>query len=53
MIGLEKMDEAVDQLLAEMRQGTRWAELVPGYAVGSLGAFWFIQRVAILLRAVS
>ena len=30
----------------------RWAEFVPGYAVGSLGAFWFIQRVAILLRAV-
>lgn len=27
----------------------RWAELVPGYAVGTLGAFWFIQRTAILL----
>ena len=22
----------------------RWAELAPGYAVGSLGAFWTIQR---------
>ena len=28
----------------------RWAEALPGYAVGSLGAFWTIQRVAILLE---
>lgn len=27
----------------------RWAELFPGYAVGTLGAFWFIQRTVILL----
>jgi len=27
----------------------RWVEAVPGYAVGSLGAFWTIQRTAILL----
>ncbi|MFV1988390.1 MAG: HupE/UreJ family protein [Gemmatimonadota bacterium] len=27
----------------------RWAELIPGYAVGTLGAFWFIQRAAILM----
>lgn len=27
----------------------RWAEVLPGYAVGSLGAFWTIQRTAILL----
>ena len=27
----------------------RWAQLLPGYAVGTLGAFWFIQRTAILL----
>jgi hydrogenase/urease accessory protein HupE len=27
----------------------RWAEMVPGYTVGSLGAFWTIQRVVILL----
>ena len=27
----------------------RWIEATPGYAVGSLGAFWTIQRVAILL----
>jgi hypothetical protein len=26
----------------------RWVELIPGYAVGSLGAFWTIQRVIIL-----
>lgn len=27
----------------------RWAEALPGYAVGSLGAFWTIQRTATLL----
>ena len=26
----------------------RWVEALPGYAVGSLGAFWTIQRVAVL-----
>jgi hypothetical protein len=26
----------------------RWARLAPGYAVGGLGAFWTIQRVALL-----
>ena len=26
----------------------RWVEKLPGYTVGSLGAFWTIQRVAIL-----
>jgi hypothetical protein len=27
----------------------RWAELAPGYAVGSLGAFWTIQRTVMLI----
>ena len=27
---------------------TGWAQALPGYAVGSLGAFWTIQRVAIM-----
>jgi hydrogenase/urease accessory protein HupE len=27
----------------------RWAEALPGYTVGGLGAFWTIQRMAILL----
>jgi hydrogenase/urease accessory protein HupE len=27
----------------------RWAKLAPGYAVGSLGAYWTIQRTAILV----
>jgi len=27
----------------------RWAQALPGYTVGSLGAYWTIQRVAILL----
>ncbi len=26
----------------------RWAEAIPGYTVGSLGAFWTVQRLAIL-----
>jgi hypothetical protein len=30
----------------------RWAQALPGYTVGSLGAFWTIQRVAMLLGAV-
>jgi hydrogenase/urease accessory protein HupE len=31
----------------------RWAQMVPGYAVGSLGAFWTIQRTFILLRSLT
>jgi hydrogenase/urease accessory protein HupE len=27
----------------------RWAEALPGYAVGALGAFWTFQRAALLL----
>ncbi len=27
----------------------RWAQRIPGYVVGSLGAFWTVQRVALLL----
>jgi hypothetical protein len=27
----------------------RWAELVPGYAVGSLGAFWTIERTMTMI----
>jgi len=27
----------------------RWAKLIPGYAVGTLGALWFIERTVILL----
>jgi hydrogenase/urease accessory protein HupE len=30
-------------------QWPRWAEALPGYAVGSLGAYWTIQRTAILI----
>jgi hydrogenase/urease accessory protein HupE len=28
----------------------RWAEALPGYMVGSLGAYWTIQRTALLLK---
>ena len=27
----------------------RWVQALPGYTVGSLGAFWTIQRVAIMI----
>jgi hypothetical protein len=27
----------------------RWAHVFPGYAVGSLGAFWTIQRTVMLI----
>ncbi len=30
----------------------RWAEWMPAYAVGSLGAFWFIQRTVVFLSAL-
>jgi hypothetical protein len=30
----------------------RWVEALPGYAVGSLGAFWTIQRAAILFGVI-
>ena len=29
----------------------RWAAALPGYAVGSLGAFWTVQRLAIMFGA--
>ena len=31
----------------------RWVQLLPGYVVGSLGAFWTIQRVAPVDRGVA
>jgi hypothetical protein len=31
----------------------RLVEQLPGYVVGTLGAFWTIQRVAILLRGIA
>ncbi len=30
----------------------RWVQALPGYAVGTLGAFWTIQRVALLIVAL-
>lgn len=30
----------------------RWVEVLPGYAVGTLGAYWTIQRTAILLGSI-
>jgi hydrogenase/urease accessory protein HupE len=30
----------------------RWAQLLPGYVVGSLGAFWMIQRTLMMLGVV-
>jgi len=40
-------------LLASLRRiefrWPRWAAMVPGYTVGSLGTYWTLQRVAIML----
>jgi hydrogenase/urease accessory protein HupE len=30
----------------------RWAEVLPGYTLGSLGAFWIIQRTVVLLSGL-
>ena len=30
----------------------RWVQMLPGYAVGTLGAFWTIQRTALLIAAL-
>jgi len=30
----------------------RWAQALPGYTVGSLGAYWTIQRIAVLVAGV-
>jgi hypothetical protein len=30
----------------------RWVRALPGYTVGTLGAFWTIQRVALLIGAL-
>ena len=32
-------------------QWPRWAKAIPGYTVGSLGAFWTVQRLAIMFGA--
>jgi hypothetical protein len=34
-------------------QWPRWVQALPGYAVGALGAFWTIQRTAILFGWIS
>jgi len=43
IVGLERSFRAL-----EIRW-PRWAEALPGYTVGALGAFWTIQRAFILL----
>jgi len=30
----------------------RWAQALPAYTIGSLGAYWTIQRMVILFQAV-
>jgi len=43
MLGLERALRALGV------RWPRWAELLPGYSVGTLGAYWMFQRVAIML----
>jgi hydrogenase/urease accessory protein HupE len=33
-------------------QWPRWAQRLPGYSVGVLGAFWTVQRIALLLASL-
>jgi hypothetical protein len=46
ILGLEKSFQVLEV------HWTHWAEWIPAYTVGSLGAFWTIQRAAILLGAI-
>lgn len=32
---------------------TRWAELIPPYAIGALGAYWTIQRTVIMCQSLT
>jgi HupE / UreJ protein len=34
-------------------QWSRWAELVPAYTVGTLGAYWTIQRTSVLWGGIA
>ena len=43
--GLEALERSFRVL--EVRW-PRWVQALPGYTVGSLGAFWTVQRLAIL-----
>ncbi len=41
---------ALERSFAQLRiRWSRWAAALPGYAVGSLGAFWTIQTTAVLM----
>ena len=44
---------AMERLLRVLKvRWPRWAQMLPGYTVGTLGAFWTIQRVALLIGAL-
>ena len=44
----------LEQILERAHWGwPRWAMMVPGYVVGGMGAFWTIQRVVVLVRALA
>jgi len=30
----------------------RWVQVLPGYAIGSMGAFWTIERMNVLVHAL-
>jgi hydrogenase/urease accessory protein HupE len=46
ILGLEKSFRVLEV------QWTRWAEWIPAYVVGGLGAFWTVQRAAMLIGAI-
>jgi hydrogenase/urease accessory protein HupE len=46
ILGLERSFQALEV------RWTAWAHWIPAYTVGGLGAFWTIQRVAMLIGAI-
>jgi len=51
---LARLEELRTRLLSDpLPHLPRWVAALPCYTVGSLGAFWTIQRAAVLLQSLS
>lgn len=52
-LGFVSIILVLEQALSRARfTWPRWVTMIPGYAVGSMGAFWTIQRMEVWLRAL-
>ncbi|MGH3055208.1 MAG: HupE/UreJ family protein, partial [Gaiellaceae bacterium] len=52
-VGFVLLIVLIERLFRQLQiRWPRWLEMVPGYAVGSLGAFWVIQRTVVLFAAL-